>query len=84
MIVVRIELWPHGDQARARQLGVIAITNDGTGTAATGNYEVVASHAGNYFGKRKEPYKRGRVRGFLRNLSPYRLLFRALKELGET
>lgn len=84
MIVVKIELWPGGDKEKARPLGVVTLFNDGTGDRATGNYNVIASHAGKFFGKKKEPYKKGRVVGFLRNLSPYRLLFRALKALGET
>lgn len=83
MIVVRMELWPGGDQTKARPLGVITIVNDGTGTVEEGNYDVAASHAGKFFGKRREPYKEGRVLGFIRGWSPYKLLYRALKALGE-
>jgi hypothetical protein len=83
MIVVKVELWPFGDEDKARLLGVLMIANDGTGDNKKASYEVQASHAGKYFGKRKEPYKTGRVEGFLRSLSPYRLIFRALKALGE-
>lgn len=84
MIVVIIELWPGGCPDGKRQLGEIVISNDGSGTTEIGNYEVVASHAGNYFGKRPEPYKRGSVSGFARKLSPYRLLCRALHAIRET
>lgn len=38
MIVVTIDLWPHGDATRARRLGRGYIWNDGTGTATRGNY----------------------------------------------
>lgn len=84
MIVVKMELWPRGDKTRARPLGELVICNDGTGTPAQGNYTVEAKHAGKFYGQRREPYKRGRVMGFVRTLSPYRLLYRALKDLGET
>lgn len=83
MIVVYIELWPGGDEEKKRLLGSLILTNDGTGTKKEGNYKVVASHAGIFFGKRKEPFKTGRVTGFVRKLSPYRLVCRALRAIGE-
>lgn len=83
MVVVRIEMWPHGDESKAYPLGAVFIANDGTGDASLGNYDVTAVHAGAYFGKRKEPYKTGRVVGFLRKLSPYTLVAKALKAIGE-
>lgn len=83
MIVVKMELWPGGDKAGKRALGVIVIANDGTGTDGSGNYRFSLSHAGRYFGKRKEPWKSGKVRGFVCSLSPYRLLARCLKAAGE-
>jgi len=84
MIVVTIELWPKGNQDKSRPLGVLAIANDGTGTPELGNYTWTLSHAGVYFGKRKEPFKKGRLRNFPRHLSPYRLISRILKEAKET
>lgn len=83
MIVVNIELWPGGDKTRARPIGVVTVANDGTGTPVAGNYKYALSHAGAYFGRRKEPFKRGKVRGFPRRLSPYRLLARVFKDAGE-
>lgn len=83
MIVVKMELWPGGDESRMRPLGTIVITNDGTGNAEVGNYRYTLSHAGKFFGKRKEPFKQGRVIRFIRTLSPYRLLCRVLKEARE-
>lgn len=83
-VVIKIELWPHGDQAQARPLGGLIIDNDGTGDAVFSNYNVTAMHAGMYFGKRKEPFKTGKVLNFRRSLSPYRLLCRALHAIHET
>lgn len=83
MIVVTIELWPGGDKEKRRPLGVLTITNDGTGNEKEGNYRGAASHAGKFFGKGRGVYKEGVVRGFKRILSPYRLLFRMLKAMGE-
>lgn len=83
-VVVKIELWPGGDERKARPLGCLTIVNDGTGTGKVGHYDVEASHAGVYLGKRKEPYKTARVSGFARHLSPYRLVCRALQALRET
>jgi hypothetical protein len=65
VIVVTIALWPKGDQDREVPLGILAIANDGTGTPEMGNYKWTLSHAGKYFGKRKEPFKQGRLRGVL-------------------
>ena len=79
MIVVSIEIWPHGDEEKARSLGNMVITNSGTGTKERGDYNVVLSHAGMYYGKRKEPWKTGRVTNHLRKLSPYHLVYKAIK-----
>jgi hypothetical protein len=38
MLVVKLELWPHGDKREARLLGQLIIANDCTGTAKVGNY----------------------------------------------
>jgi hypothetical protein len=83
MVVVKIEMWPHGDRSKAYPLGTVLIANDGTGSTTTGNYEVTASHSGMFYGKRPEPYKTGKVAGFLRKLSVYRLVSRALAAIGE-
>jgi len=78
MIVVKIELWPLGDQSKARTLGIANIANDGTGDPSNGNYKVALSHAGKFFGK-PGVYKSGEVKNFNRSLSPYHLLMRALQ-----
>lgn len=84
MVVVTVEVWPHGHEGQKRTIGRLYITNDGTGSVAAGNYTVEAEHAGTYYGRRKGPWKRGRVTGFVRTLSPYRLLCRALQAIRET
>ena len=79
MLVVKIELWPKGDESKARQIGRIDIINDGTGTSEFGNYNVNIHHSELL---NKTPlsrfYKIGKVTGFMRKLSPYHLLMRAL------
>lgn len=49
MIVIRVEMWPGGDRARAYPLGSAHIINDGTGTRTRGNYIV------KLFGKQDRP-----------------------------
>jgi hypothetical protein len=81
MVVCTIELWPHGDKNQARPLGVINISNDGTGDAQSGNYEAELLHAGVYFGKPGN-WRTGSVSGYRRSLSPYHLVARALVACG--
>lgn len=83
MLVVHLEVWPGGDSTKRRKIGQINITNDGTGTEEVGNYNISASHAGKYYGTNPKPYKIGKLAGFNRSLSPYRLLSRALKAIRE-
>ncbi len=78
MVVVKIELWPHGDASQAQPLGEIYISNDGTGSALRGNYDVELKHAGRYYGKLGS-WRTGKVSGFVRSLSPYHLVAMALK-----
>lgn len=40
MIVVFIEVWPKGDQSKAKTLGMAEMTNDGTGSNTHGNYRL--------------------------------------------
>lgn len=83
MIVVRIEIWPRGDETKKRLLGVVTIVNDGTASDGTGNskygnYDVRLSHAGK-FRMKKGIWKKGRVEHHLRKLSPYHLVCKALQ-----
>lgn len=77
MVVVKIELWPRGDERQAREIGRVRITNDGTGDSQYGNYDAELAHAGRYAG-RPGVWKRGRVGRHYRDLSPYHLVARAL------
>lgn len=46
MLVVKVEIWPHGDESAATTLDTVYIGNDGTGggeSSAVGNYDVYES-----------------------------------------
>lgn len=54
MVVVKIELWPLGDEDFKKSLGEVHIINDGTGTRTRGNYKVnFFNRAGRYFKSKK-------------------------------
>jgi hypothetical protein len=38
MITVKVELWPHGDEERATEIGRMYIANDGSGSVDRGDY----------------------------------------------
>lgn len=46
MIVVRVELWPHGREQFATELGRTYIANDGTAHGDRGNYNVAVCRKG--------------------------------------
>lgn len=76
MIVVKVELWPHGDKDKAVLLGVGSIANLNTGTETTGEYAAVLMHKGG------REWKRGKVTGFKRKkLLAWDLVYLALKAL---
>lgn len=87
VIVVKVELWPHGDSTRASTLGIATITNDGTAPdTMTGNYDVRLGKFGmtvnEIFKLKRNCWKSGRVTDFPRQrLGPWDLLFRALEPL---
>lgn len=81
MVVVKIELWPHGQQEQARDIGLMMISNDCRGTKDVGSYNVTVSHGGRFWG-RDGVWKQGRVHAFRRQLSPYHLIARALAACG--
>lgn len=73
MIVVRIEMWPRGNEKRKYPLGEIRIANVG-GTEASGDYSVTMLKR-----HRKSVWKTGHVHAFKRKrLGPYDLLLRSL------
>lgn len=39
MIMITIELWPHGQEERKRVIGTVKIVNDGSGTNQVGVYD---------------------------------------------
>lgn len=83
MIKVTVELDKHGKGEEKKVIGLIIIANDGTGTVEEGNYAYALSHAGKHMTK-KGVFKSGKIKGFKRSLSPYRLLYRILKDAKET
>jgi hypothetical protein len=78
MVVVKIEIWPCGDESKAREIGRMNIINDATGDNTIGNYKYELLHGGIYQG-RAGFYKEGRIVGFLRAMSPYHLVLKVLK-----
>ena len=82
MIRVTVELLPFGNESKAKLLGVALITNDCTGTKASGNYVTLLSKKGKTISKRLNSniWKKGTVTGFprLRN-GHWSLLYTALR-----
>lgn len=77
MIVCKLEMWPGGSEAKAREIGRVLITNVG-GTAQLGDYEVVIPKSAEY-ARRPGIWRRGEVKNFPRQrLGPQDLLLRAL------
>ena len=76
MILVTVELIPHGDESKAQVLHVGVIANSGTGTATRGNYRYALSQRGS-----KRAWRRGVVRDFPREAhGAWHLLGRALED----
>lgn len=48
MIVVKVEMWPGGDESKRYELGRTYIYNDGGGTGKRGNYEVRVCRKGSF------------------------------------
>ena len=77
MIRVTVELVPFGIEENKKHLGTAIISNDGTGSHASGNYDIVLSKWNN---KEDEVWKRDRVEGFNRLFKgAWDLLYIALK-----
>lgn len=77
MLVCKLEMWPHGDETKAREIGRVLIAN-ADGTESRGSYDVVMPKSPEY-ARRKGVWKRGRVTDFPRQkLGPHDLLLRAL------
>lgn len=75
MLVVKVELWPLGNEGNKKNLGTMYIVNSGNGTKSLGHYEIMLSK----WGRPEEPYRVGTVTGFDRlKGSPWDLLRRAI------
>jgi hypothetical protein len=84
MIVIKIELWPHGDESKCREIGRAIIANIG-GTPEFGVYQAELLKSAEYANSQNvgAVYKRGIVEGFSRKSgSPWRLLKLALEACG--
>lgn len=74
MVVIKVEMWPHGDESRKYSLASATIANIG-GDVTTGDYEY------KLFNKAGGFWKAGFIKGFPRKrLMAFDLLYRALKE----
>lgn len=77
MIVVKLEMWPHGSEAKKYPLGEVRLTNVG-GDERIGHYEVKLMKSAEY-AKRQGPWRSGHVLNFHRlKMGPYDLLLRGL------
>jgi hypothetical protein len=77
MIVVKVMLWPRGDEAEEREIGRGLIANVG-GSDVDGRYEVRLLDPPE-IAERRGPWRRGRVEAFARKrLGPWDLVLRAL------
>lgn len=76
MIVVKVELWPKGDESKARQIGELKIVNVG-GDDDRGDYSVNVLELG---GLRVQ--LDGEVRGHERVAPVWMLVGRALRSVG--
>lgn len=80
MLVIKIELWPFGQESKKRELGRAHIINDSTGTLEIGNYKVILFKSEEYSKNNAgKVYKKGEVLSFNRlTESPWQLLKLAL------
>lgn len=75
MIVVKIELWPWGEESRKVELGTARIWNDASGSSTVGNYGYELK------GKSGSPMGKGEVKDFPRQrLMAWDLLLRVLRD----
>jgi hypothetical protein len=94
MIMVKIEIWPMGDESRKRDLAAIAIANVG-GDHELGDYAYAVSHQiDSGYGPpweshakfaedafvRGQGWKIGTLKGFARRLGAVKLLARVLRQ----
>jgi len=76
MIVIKVELWPHGFELAKKSLGEAHIWNVG-GDRNIGEYKFALYKAGN----KRAIYREGRLKGFPRlRLLAWDLLYRVLDQ----
>lgn len=83
MLVIKVELWPHGDETRAQEIATGVIGNDGSGNWQYGNYNVVLSNNGEcdphgMYEQAVAQDKQTRVEKFYRDSGVWKLLRVAL------
>lgn len=79
MIVIKVELWPGGAKARAREIRRMFIANDGTGHQKRGNYSIAIFRRGS----KVKVQRRGRVENYPREAySVWRLVRLAIEAAG--
>lgn len=80
MIRITIELLPLGLEENRRTLGIAEIENDGTGNIGRANYRFRIWGELDIIQKKIRPWKSGRVTGFFRKSSSWKLLHLCLKK----
>lgn len=70
MILITVQLVPSGDSRDIEQIGMVSITNDGTGTVEQGNYNYSLTWVKN----KKKFTTRGKVTEHWRDQPWWRLL----------
>lgn len=78
MLVVKIELWPHGDEQKKREIGRTYIWNTGEGNVDKGEYAVAVCRRGSK--ERNNLTRTGLVKNYPRTkYNVWRLVIRALR-----
>lgn len=79
MIVVKIEIWPFGNESKSEELGRIHIVNDGSSDSSfKGSYDVYAGDPHTHF---EDAFDSSRVEGYDRDLGFWLLFKQAIKAL---
>lgn len=89
MIVVKVMMWPGGDESKEKEFGRAYVVNNAVETNASGGTlgeYVISLHGGAYGMKnyypRGNPYRQGKVQHFDRvSLGVWDLMYQALKVL---
>lgn len=80
MVVVKVEMWPHGLENKKYELGVAHISNVG-GDGDYGDYDVTLFKSATYAKPKNAGlvYKKGAVLHFKRHRGPWPLLMLAIQ-----